>query len=173
MIQQFAKRCSKLLRFIPYKLNLPRSRIVDYVVTFPQLPMHAYIVAGFVMKLFPKLLFHQLDIITVIRRILDEEFNVGFYTAVQLYSSDLGLSFVWCHKTNRPLGHDIGVQCPSCGRLRSYDVNTDMSNLVVIVTCRACARVSVIRTSTSRQMDLQVQHTGEGWAVDVLWGRVP
>jgi hypothetical protein len=107
-----------------------------------------------------------------IRRVLDEEFNLGTCTDVYLYSVDYGLGFVLCETYSRPLGRNIGPQCRECGRLRPFTVTTDLVVKRATVRCRGCGHEEVVHTPPHRYIGL-VRDTGKGWAVDVYWGLLP
>jgi hypothetical protein len=121
------------------------------------------------MKLFPRILFHSLDVVTTVRSVLDEEMSMGAQTSVHIYSAKLGLAFVWCQKRRHPLGHSVGVQCKSCGCLRPFEVKIDGLGRSAIVSCKGCAQVDTLYNPPGRLADLIVKQTGNGWAVDVFW----
>jgi hypothetical protein len=146
---------------------------VDHVLAFTPQHHHVGHIDVFLMKLFPTILIYDLDIIRAAHKILDGEMTMGPHADVFLYSADLGLGFIYCNSSIRPLGHPIGGQCRNCGRLRPFDVNTNIHGQHATVRCKGCGEIKVMQTPQRRHIDRTVKQTGSGWVVDIYWGIFP
>ena len=71
------------------------------------------------MKLAVKTYIECFSISRIVPDLLKEEEGLGAHTSVITLSPSFGLEFFWCHKTLRPLGELIPLQCPKCAVLRS------------------------------------------------------
>ena len=78
----------------------------------------------FLMKLMIKTYIECFSISRILPDLLKEEEGLGVHTSILTLCPSFGLEYFWCHKSLRPLGELIPLQCPKCAVLRSMTFTT-------------------------------------------------
>jgi len=126
------------------------------------LPHHA---TSFSMKLCHKLFIECFSIIHALPDLLQEEEGLGAHTGVVLLSTSIGVRYFWCHKSVRPCGDKIPLQCPVCYAIRTLKFAGSASG-AYNVRCQCGHKMEC----TAKNSPALYPEGGTGWGKQICYG---
>jgi hypothetical protein len=164
--------CSIVRRLLAYQLTfkLTDSHAVrnkfNYIIGYSEdyfLPHHA---TSLSMKLCQKLFVECFSVLRALPDLLREEEGLGAHTGVVVLSASFGARYFWCHKSIRPWGVKVALQCPQCFAVRTLSFSAGGSSGTYIVRCRC---------GWHEECDVGLSNVfypdgGNGWARQILYG---
>ena len=131
------------------------------------LPHHA---VGFLQKLACKIFIEHFSVERILPQILSEEEALGAHSTLIHFTPQIATEWAWYHHQSRPQGLSIGVQCPSCGCLRSLVVRYNPNETIVLCTNKSCRSTAKTIPRTEWKYNCEKgMSIGSGWAYRTLW----
>jgi hypothetical protein len=118
------------------------------------------------MKLCQKLFIECFSVLRTLPDLLQEDEGLGAHTGVVVLSTSVAARYFWCHKSIRPWGERIALQCPVCFAIRTLSFSEGDSSGKYVARCR-CGWQSECGV---RVPDVLYPDGGTGWARQILYG---
>lgn len=107
-----------------------------YIIGYTERDFLPHQATSLSMKLCHKLFIECFSVLRALPDLLEEEEGLGAHTGVVLLSTSIAVRYFWCHKTIRPCGDKVPLQCPACYVLRMLNFSAGDSAGKYIVRCR-------------------------------------
>jgi hypothetical protein len=118
------------------------------------------------MKLCHKLFIECFSVLRALPDLLKEEEGLGAHTGVLLLSTSIAVRFFWCHKSIRPWGDKVALQCCHCYVRRMLKFSPTMSAGQYKIECGSCER----KEEHNVGYFAVFPEGGMGWGRQLLYG---
>src|SRR5262245_45564208 len=91
----------------------------NYIVGYTERNFSPHAATSLSMKLCHKLFVECFSMTRSLPELLKEEEGLGAHTGVVLLSQLFGVRYFWCHRSIRPLGEKVSLQCAQCRAIKT------------------------------------------------------